>query len=135
MYVSFSRYSGPYELDDTMPTKSSQVIAAGDALTDSTGLAPAATDNEIHGIALQARVSVANQTPIQIMIILDRTKFYGEAESGTFVHASDVNVPVDLASADGLAADVSTNDDWLVRKVLSTTQAIGQFTHVANTFR
>lgn len=135
MNISFSRFSGPYELDSTRPTKASTVIAIGDALADSIGLTPAATNNEIHGLALQDRASVANQTAILTLIILPRAKFFGLAEVGTFVHATDVNTAVDLNSADGLAANTTTNKDWLVRKVLSTTQAIGQFTHLANTFR
>lgn len=136
MYVSFSRFSGPYELDDVKPTKASTALEVGDALEEDTGLAPAESDDEIHGIALQAKASsVSAQTSIQTLVILPRAKFYGEAEAGTFVRATDGNTAVDLNSADGLAADTTTNKDWLVLAVLSTTQAIGQFTHLATTFR
>lgn len=135
MYISFSRISGPYELDDRMPTKASTVLAVGDALKEDTGLGPATSDAEIVALALQDRVSVANQTPIQTLIILDRAKFYGVAEAGTFVSTSDANIACDLNSADGLAADTSSNKDWIVMYVLSTTQAVGKFTHLASAQR
>lgn len=136
MYVSFCRYSGPYEYDDRLPTKASTVLAIGDALSNSTGLQPASTDEEIWGIALNNRVSVANQTPILIMLLVsDRAKFYGEAESGTFVLATDFPGFCDLASADGLAADVNTNHDFQNLFLLSTTQAVGRFTHNATSNR
>lgn len=130
MYVSFSRISGPYELDDRRPSKASTVIEVGDALEDDTGLAPAESDDEIFGIALQARASAANQTAFQYLVILDRAKFYGEAESGTFVAITDTFC--DLASADGLAGDTNSNHDWEICYVLSTTQSVGYFTHLAN---
>ena len=130
MYVSFSRISGPYELDDRRPSKASTVIEVGDALEDDTGLAPAESDDEIFGIALQARASAANQTGFQYLIILDRAKFYGEAEAGTFVNTTDTFC--DLNSADGLAADTNTNHDWEIAYVLSTSQSVGYFTHLAN---
>lgn len=136
MYISFCRYSGPYELDDRAPTKASTALAVGDALIEDTGLSVAVSDGEIQGIALQAKaVGVTAQTPIMVLQILPRAKFYGAAESGTFVTATDGNTFVDLASADGLAADTSTNDDWLVKFVLSSSEAVGQFTHLATTFR
>lgn len=135
MYVSFSRYSGPYELDNRLPTKASTVLEVGDVLKDDTGLAPATSDSELLGLCLQARASVANQDSIMIMLILDRAKFYGAAESGTFDREDDGGLGRDLASADGIAADVNTNKDFLVSFVLSTTQAVGKFTHLATTFR
>lgn len=135
MPVSFCRVSGPYEYDDRAPTKASTVIAVGDALEQDTGLAPAESDDEIHGIALEGRASIADQAPILIMLILDRAKFFGLAETGTFVSTTDGNSYVDLNSADGLAADTNTNHDWYVNYVLSTTAAIGQFTHLANQVR
>ncbi len=136
MYVSFCRYSGPYEYDDRLPTKTSTALNVGDALANDTGLAPAATDNEIWGIALQAKSSaVATQASILIMVCLDRAKFYGEAESGTFVLATDFPGACDLNSADGLAADAATNKDFQNLFLLSSSQAVGKFTHLANTFR
>ena len=131
MYVSFCRYSGPYELDNRLPTKTSTAIDAGDALENDTGLAPAETDDEIWGIALVDRASAANQTAIQIMLILDRAKFYGAAESGTFVLTTDYPGFCDFNSADGLLADTNTAHDWQNLFLLSSTEGIGKFTHIA----
>lgn len=131
MYVSFSRYSGPYELDNRLPTKASTALEAGEALRNNTGLAPATSDSEIWAIALQDRASVANQTAIQVMLILDRAKFYGEAEAGTFVLATDYPGFCDFNSADGLAADTDTNHDWQNAFLLSSTTGVGKFTHLS----
>ena len=79
--------------------------------------------------------SVVARTPILVMFMFGRTKTYGEAEAGTFVTATDVPNAVDLNSADGLAADTTTNKDWLPFIVLSSTSAVGKFTHLATTFR
>lgn len=134
--ITFCRISGPYEYNDVFPTKASTAIDVGDALKENTGLAPATTDTEIVALALQAKASsVSAQTSILTMIILDRAKFYGVAEAGTFVRETDGAKAVDLNSADGLDADATTNKDWLVYQVLTTTEAIGKFTHLATTFR
>ena len=133
MYVSFSRISGPYELDNRRPSKASTVIEVGDALEDDTGLAPAESDDEIFGICLEARASVANQTGFQYLVILDRAKFYGLAEAGTFVNTTDTFC--DFNSADGLAADTNSNHDWQVCYVLSTTESVGKFTHISTSNR
>lgn len=137
MYVSFCRYSGPYEYDDRLPTKASTALAIGDALKNDTGLAPATSDSEIWGIALQAKASsVSAQTPILIMLLVsDRAKIYGEAEAGTFVLATDYPGFCDLNSADGLAADTDSAHDWQNLFLLTTTQGVGRFTHNATSNR
>ncbi len=132
MYISFCRYSGPYEYDNRLPTKASTIIAVGSALSNSTGLQGASSDDEIWGVALQARASIADQAPIMIMLLTsDRTKFYGEASAGTFVLGTDFPGFCDLASATKLGADTNTNHDWQNLFLLSTTQGVGKFTHNA----
>lgn len=130
MPVSFSKFSGPYDLDDRQLTKASTLITAGNALKEDTGLAPATSGTEVFGIALATKAAaVAAQTPILIMWAYpNRTRFYGARGSGTLA-AADVNTRVDFSSAAALACDVTTNKDFLLMVRLSADEAVGIFSN------
>lgn len=133
MPVSFSKISGPYELDDRWLTKASTQIDVGDAMKEDTGLAPATSGAKVLAVALEEKSSaVAAQTPIQYMLVYPgRTKFFGTRESGTLTQAEEKTF-LDLASADGFAGDVSTNDDLFIYARLDADSAIVQFADPAS---
>ena len=133
MYVSFSRWSGPYDYDKLLPTKASAAIDIGDALKDDTGLAGLTTGVQAVAIALQAKlVGDATQNSILTMLLNNgRTKLYGSAETGTLVKATDAGHRVDISSPDGLAADVTTKGDFFVNQVLSTLTGVGKLVILA----
>jgi hypothetical protein len=115
-YPGFIQKSGPYELGTSSPTVASTLIDAADALEEDSGqLSPAASAEFIVGVALQTKLA-ANATTDAIQVLYcysQRTKFWANAEAGTFV-AADIHTSVDLNSADGVAANTTTNGDFYV---------------------
>ena len=122
--------SGPWELDRTGATVASTAIAVLDALEQDSGqLSPAATNEEIVGVALEAKASGdATTNPVQILFAtFGRTKFRAPREAGTLA-AADRYLRVDLNSADGLDADTTTNGDFAVYARIDADTALGCFT-------
>lgn len=125
MPVSFSKWSGPYELDDRWITTASAAIDVGDALENNTELQTAESGDKIAAVALEAKASSdATTDPIQYMVVYPgRTKFFATRESGTLAQA-DEKTKVDLASPDGINADVTTNGDCFVYARLDADSAV-----------
>lgn len=61
-----------------------------------------------------------------VMLITPDTQWYAVREAGTLT-AADVGADVDLNSADGLAVDTSTNDDFHIDMVLDSNTCVGRF--------
>lgn len=131
--VSFARISGPYEYDDRLPTKASTAIAVGDVLDcPSTGLQGADAGDSVVALALQAKaVGDATQDSILTLLLFgERQKFYGIAEAGAFDREDDGGQTRDLNSPDGIAANTSSQNDWLVLYVLDADEAVGRFVNL-----
>jgi len=134
MFVSFSRASGPYDFDDNYATKASTAIAVGDVLDDAgSGLQGANAGDALIALALNTKaVGDATQDGILTMLLYGgRAKFYGEAEAGTFVRGTDIKC--DLNSPNGLDGDTASSNDFLIEKIISTTQAVGYFLNILRT--
>jgi hypothetical protein len=61
-----------------------------------------------------------------VMLITPDSQWYAPVEAGTCT-AADVGADVDLNSADGLAIDTSTNDDFHVDMFIDSSTVVGRF--------
>lgn len=132
MPVSFSKWSGAYELDDRWNTTASATIDVGDALENDTTLATAESGDKICAVALEAKASSDNTTdPIQYMIVYPgKTKFFATREAGTLT-AADERKRCDLNSPDGLAVDTTTNGDCFIYAFLDSDSCVILFSDPA----
>lgn len=121
--------SGPWECDRTGVTVASTLISVADAVEEDSGqLSPAATNEQIAGVALETKTAAdATTNPVQILLtFFGRTKFKGPREVGTLA-AADRYQGFDLNSADGLACDTQTNKDWFNFARIDADTSLGYF--------
>ena len=124
MAADFRYYSGPYEVRDVLST--ADAIVAGDALeNDSGSMSPAATSERILGVSMEGNASAAIMMST-LLVVPTNTKFIGPREAGT-LGVGDLFDYWDLNSADGLAYDTSTNDDFFLLERLSADLGVGFF--------
>lgn len=124
MATKFRYYSGPYECDDLLST--ADAIVTGDALeNDSGSLSPAASNERIAAVSLEANASAAI-TMSCLLITPGNTKIVGPRETATLA-AGDLFDYWDLNSADGIDYDTSTNDDFFLLRRLSADLGVGYF--------
>lgn len=122
---------GPYELDQPLTTDST-AIGLMDAVESESGrINPADAGDKIVGVALESQGAATTGNTVQTLLIqTGRTRFLGPRESGTLAVA-DVRTRIDLASPDGLAADVTTNGDYFVERRVDADTAKGVFSDPA----
>ena len=125
MAVSGFHYrSGPWDLGDVVTTAST-AIAVADGIKVNSGQAVVwLTNIKCDGVALGSKaVGDTATTKIRCVNVHNgRTKFLAEAKSGTLVATEDRSFldGVTTTSAQGIAANTTTNSDLFVYKVLST---------------
>jgi hypothetical protein len=109
----------------------SEAKSVGDALKHTGGadtLSLAASGDVVVAVYMDAdRAASETDTPYKsVMLTTNGILWEAEVETGTAL-ASMVDDEVDLASADGLDVTASTNDDFIILKVLSGTRVVGIF--------
>ncbi len=125
----------PYEADRIRLTRrkmvASEAKSNGDALVHTGSadtLSLAATNGVVVAVYMDAdRSSALTDTPYKsVMLTLPGILWEAVVETGTAL-STMVDDEVDLASADGLNVDASTNDDFVILKVLSGSRVVGIF--------
>ena len=109
----------------------SEAKSIGDVLTHTSGadtLEAAATNGTFVAVYIDADRSVGEtDTPFKsVMLITPDMQWSAVRETGTLTVA-DVGTDVDLNSADGLAVDASTNDDFHIDKYVDANTCVGRF--------
>lgn len=109
----------------------SEAKSVGDVLTHTSGadtLELAAAGGTFVAVYMDAdRDSSLTDTPYKsVMLITPDSQWYFVREAGTLT-AADVGADVDLNSADGLAVDTSTNDDFHIDGVIDANTGWGRF--------
>lgn len=124
----------PYEADRIRLTRrkmvASEVKSIGDALVHTGSadtLSLAATNGVIVAVYMDADLASTATTPYKsVMLTLPGILWEAQVETGTAL-STMVDDEVDLASADGLNVDASTNDDFVIMKVLGSSRVVGIF--------
>lgn len=122
-----------------MKVKASTAISPGDALKRTSAadtVEPATSAAKIVGIYNgPARSGSETDTPEYPCIVVDSFTYFKanvEDNNGGAVDATSLTrgAEIDLNSADGLDMGVSTNDDFIVEKVVNSTTVIGRFKNI-----
>ncbi len=124
----------PYEADRIRLTRykmvASEVKSIGDALKFTGGadtLSLAATNSVVVAVYMDADLASGSTTPYKsVMLTLPGILWEAQVETGTAA-STMVDDEVDLASADGLDVTASSNDDFIITKVLGGTRVVGFF--------
>lgn len=115
------------------PMVASEAKSIGDALINTSTAATlslAATNfTEVTAVYMDAdRASSVTDvaTMYSVMLVTPDVQWYGYREAGTLT-AADVGNNVDLNSADGLAVDTTSNNDFHIDKYISADICVGRF--------
>ena len=118
--------SGPVEFGKPAITTTANAIAIGDAIMSTSGaLLVLTSGSKPVGISLEAKAATPTTAIKYMKAFPGRTQWVGTAKSGT-VAAADLHTLLDMVGttgAMGIAADVSTHDDFFVQEILSTGSA------------
>lgn len=137
-YAGFYPYEGTFKTRQTTVV-ASQAFSVGDALKLSNpGTADemtiAASNDTIKGVFNGVPVASTDSDYASIktrtywnVILGEEQLWYANVEAGTADQTTDVGYEADLNSADGITLNASTNDDFVVTKVLNSTTVIGYF--------
>ena len=117
------------------PMVTSEAKSIGDALTQTATaetLSAAASNGLFYAVYMDAdRTSASTDvtTMYSVMLCTPDLQWLFNREAGTFTVA-DINTDADLNSADGIAIDTSTNDDFHVDWRIDANTGIGRFNNV-----
>ena len=117
------------------PMVTSEAKDVGDCLTQTATantLSAVASNGYAYAVYMDAaRLSSSTDVTTQytVMLCTPENLWYFPVEAGTFT-AADINTDADFNSADGIAIDTSSNDDFHVDLFITSTIGVGRFNNV-----